>query len=99
GTYCLVRAAGRSRPAAWLAGVMFSCGGFLVFHRGHCAMQQTAAWLPWLLWALGRFRRSGAWGYVVLGGTFAGLHGLGGYVHAVVLSFSGWGCYWLYYTL
>jgi hypothetical protein len=99
GMYWLTRAAGRGRAGAWLAGVMFACGGFLVFHRGHVAMHQTAAWLPWVLWALEHFRRSGSWVYVLLGGVIVGMQGLGGHMHAFMLSASGWGCYLLYYTL
>jgi hypothetical protein len=99
GMYWLTRAAGRGRAGAWLAGILFSCGGFLVFHRGHVAMHQTAAWLPWVLWALERFRRSGSWVFVLLGGMFVCMQGLGGHMHAFILSASGWGCYLLYYAV
>ena len=48
-------------------------GGFMLFHRGHLTMHQAGAWLPWVLWALERFRRSAQPGWFVLAGTLMAL--------------------------
>lgn len=45
------------RPTATSLGMLaFMFSGFLVGHRVHLAMLQTAAYLPWLLWCIERSR-------------------------------------------
>jgi hypothetical protein len=48
----LARALGRSGPAALLAGVAYSFGGFLVTHTLYLGMQHALAWLPLTLLAV-----------------------------------------------
>jgi hypothetical protein len=48
----LARALGRSGPAALLAGVAWTFGGFLVTHTLYLGMQHALAWLPFTLWAV-----------------------------------------------
>ncbi len=47
--YLWMRQLGRGREAAFLGGLSFLAGGFLVAHKGHQAMMTTAIWLPLLL--------------------------------------------------
>ena len=99
GAYLLTRDGGRSRPAAWLAGVVFGFGGFLVFHRGHIPMYECAAWLPWILWSLERFRRSGSFTWVAITGTLLTVHALAGQMQLVVMGGLVWLSYLAYFTV
>jgi uncharacterized membrane protein (UPF0136 family) len=51
GGYLLAREILKSRAAAVFAGVFFAFSGFFTGHSSHVGMFQTAALLPWLLWA------------------------------------------------
>lgn len=44
------RAAGLSRSAALVTGLIFSLSGYLGAHAGQVNQISVAAWLPWLLW-------------------------------------------------
>lgn len=69
GMYRLARCEGRSRSAALLAGVAFEFGGFLIAHRVHLTILESAAWVPWVILAWARFgtrRRSGDFLFAVL---------------------------------
>jgi hypothetical protein len=52
GAALLARSLGRSGPAALLAGVAWTFGGFLVTHTLYLGMQHALAWLPFSLWAV-----------------------------------------------
>ncbi len=52
GAALLARSLGRSGPAALLAGVAWTFGGFLVTHTLYLGMQHALAWLPFTLWAV-----------------------------------------------
>ncbi len=52
GAALLARALGRSGPAALLAGVAWTFGGFLVTHTLYLGMQHALAWLPFTLLAV-----------------------------------------------
>ncbi len=52
GAALLARALGRSGPAALLAGVAWTFGGFLVSHTLYLGMQHALAWLPFTLLAV-----------------------------------------------
>jgi hypothetical protein len=99
GAYLLVRDAGRGRAAAWLAGIVFAFGGFLVFHRGHVNMHQAAAWLPWVLGALERFRQTGTVRAAVLAGTFLALHSLPGHLQMIAMGGLVWLTYLAYFAI
>ena len=63
------RTLGMSRPAAWVAGVIYALGGFLSAQAEHVNQLTISAWLPWLLLLLelslqskeGRWRLSHKW--------------------------------------
>ena len=49
---------GRSRPAAWLAGLAFGFSGYAVARGGvFLSMNAAMAWTPWVLWAWTRLLR------------------------------------------
>lgn len=52
GTYLYLRRLGLIEPAAMVGAVAFMFCGFLVAHRVHLSMLQTAAFLPWGLWGI-----------------------------------------------
>jgi hypothetical protein len=90
GAYLLARMAQRSRAAAWLAGITYAFGGFLVFHHGHVVMHHAACWVPWVLAALEGFRRTGSPVLVCLAGTLLALHGLTGHLQTILYAGALW---------
>jgi hypothetical protein len=88
-----------SRAAAWLAGVAFAFGGFMVFHRGHVPIHYSAAWLPWVLWGFERFRTSGSMFWVVTTGSLMAFHALGSLVQMIVLGGFAWITFLAYYGI
>ncbi len=93
GAYLLARALGRSGPAALLAGVAWTFGGFLVTHTLYLGMQNALAWLPFTLFAVVRATRtlhgepdaSGRRWWVLVGMSM-GLMVLAGHIQAAVFS-------------
>ncbi|MCJ7543707.1 MAG: hypothetical protein MUP47_03930 [Phycisphaerae bacterium] len=57
GMYLYLRVLGLLRPAATFGAVAFMFCGFMVGHRVHLPMIQTAGFLPWGLWGIERIRR------------------------------------------
>lgn len=74
------------REAAVLAGILYAFSGFFAAHSSHVGMFQTAAWLPWLLFALSRAfdTRRAAW--VIGAGTIAGAMILAGHFQTALYS-------------
>lgn len=56
GMWVYLRSLGLCRRAAWMGAVAMMFCGFMVGHRVHLSMLQTAAFLPWGLAALERLR-------------------------------------------
>jgi hypothetical protein len=54
GAMALVRAAGLSRPAAWLAGVTYAFSGVSLSEAVYTNYHPGMALLPWVLWAVAR---------------------------------------------
>ncbi len=52
GTWVYLRRLGLVRPAAFFGAIAFMFCGFFIGHRVHLALIQTAAFLPWGLWAI-----------------------------------------------
>jgi hypothetical protein len=99
GTYFLIRTCRLSRAAAWLAGITFAFGGFMVFHRGHVPIHYSAAWLPWILWGFERFRTTGSSLWVVMTGTLMAFHALGSLMQMIVLGGFAWLTFLAYYGI
>lgn len=59
GAYLYARRAGASIAGAALTSVVWQWSGFLVGQIGHTNIVQTAALLPWLLWAVDGYGASG----------------------------------------
>lgn len=70
GAYLYLRAVGLVRPAATFGAVAFMFCGFMVGHRVHLPMIQTAGFLPWGLWGIERIRRPGLGAMGVLAVVF-----------------------------
>ncbi len=79
GMYVLLRGLGVSRPAALLGGAAWLLSGFLWAHSAHLSLIQSAAWVPWLLWAFDRALRGGTRHGTMLAGGFLALTVLGGH--------------------
>ena len=60
GAYLYLRGLGLVRPAATFGAVAFMFCGFMVGHRVHLPMIQTAGFLPWGLWGIERHRPAAA---------------------------------------
>ncbi len=60
GGYALMRRWGRAWPASLTTGLILAGSGFFGGLLGHINQMNAAAWLPWLLWALGMPPRRGA---------------------------------------
>jgi hypothetical protein len=66
GAYLYLRALRLVRPAAVFGAMAFMFCGFMVGHRVHLPMIQTAGFLPWGLWGIELTRRRGAAAFFVL---------------------------------
>jgi hypothetical protein len=94
GAYVYLRSLRLVRPAAVFGAVVFMFCGFMVGHRVHLPMIQTAGFFPWGLWGIERMRRRGASGFFVLALVFFLALAAG---HWAILSFMAlaWGAYLL----
>ena len=99
GAYLLMRTQGFRPASAWLAGMVFAFGGFMLFHRPFVTILQTAVWLPWILWALENFRRERTWIWIVVAGTLMALHALAGHTQTIVIGGLVWVPYAVYFTI
>jgi hypothetical protein len=78
GAYLLARRGGAGVWGAFTSGVVYQACGFMVAQLGHINVVQTAALLPWLLWAVDGYGAGGGRGYglavafVVMLQAFAG---------------------------
>src|SRR5215204_4330711 len=78
GAYLYARRAGASVAGAFVTSLAWQWGGFLVGQIGHINIVQTAACLPWVLWALDGYGMTGRrkWGVALAAlvalQTFAG---------------------------
>ncbi len=61
GTFLFARSLRLQTPSAFLAGFVFSAGGFFAARLQHMSVIATASWLPWLLWAWEQHERSVDW--------------------------------------
>lgn len=71
-SYWLGLALGLSRPAALLLGTTYQLGGFFAAHAEHMTAVQVAAWIPFALYGIVRWKNGGGWRYgLLLAGGFA----------------------------
>lgn len=85
-TYGYVFTLTRSSVAALGAGLIYSMSGFFMAHLGHTTMVHGAAWMPLLLCALERMRRSGSYRWTLLTGVAVAGCALAG--HPQMLAFA-----------
>ena len=87
GMFFLARAWGRSAEAAFLAGLSYGLGGFVLAHLQHFNHVVAIAWLPVLFLCVERFLETGSRMALGLGALTLGLQILGG--HSQVVLYGG----------
>ena len=100
-TYTFARRSLRlSRPAAWLAGLIFGLGGFTLARVENINQLNALAWLPALLWLLDKTARAGSWRSRVRWGmaltVVIALQLLAGHTQTAFVNLVGLGLYALY---
>ena len=88
GAWFLARRMLGDESASLIAALAYGLSGFFAAHASHLGMLQTAAWLPWLLWAFQRSSEPKTGGYLPLAGVAFGSMFLAGHFQtsAYVLS-------------
>src|SRR5947209_4109865 len=89
GMYVLARRLFGAGGPALVAAVFYAWGGFFAAHTSHLGMFETAALLPWLLWAGLTALESGAWRAMLLTGFMGGLVVLAGHFETLLYWFFG----------
>ncbi len=79
GTYFFCRSLKLARLASMFASLIFSLGGFFVFHLQHHALIETASLLPWVFWAAHEFTKSKKIMHLLAVSLFSGLQLLAGF--------------------
>ena len=93
-SYWLGLALGLSRPAALLLGTTYQLGGFFAAHAEHMTAVQVAAWIPFALYCIVRWKDGSKWrsGLLLAGGfamaILAGLATLTAALFAISLVFA-----------
>lgn len=86
GTYLLARKLFDQRTAL-IAAVFYAWSGFFAGHASHLGIFETAALLPWLLWAALRALETGAPGAIAITGAIGGAIVLAGHFQTALYSF------------
>jgi hypothetical protein len=90
GAYLYARRAGASVGGAFVTSLAWQWGGFLVGQIGHIGVVQTAACLPWVLWALDGYALTGRRGWGVALAALVALQTFAGHqqtlVYALILA-------------
>lgn len=89
GTYRLLRGQRLDRRAASIGALVFAFGGFMLAHRAHFAMQNAAAWTPWVFHALSRYADRGGVNRLATAAAFAALQAFAGHVQIAALTAAG----------
>ncbi len=79
------RLLGGAAPAL-VAAIAYAMSGFFAGHASHVGMSQTAAWLPWLLLAIGRAIEKGGRRWMPAAGAVGGLMILAGHFQSALYS-------------
>ncbi|HEX8354912.1 MAG TPA: hypothetical protein VF611_18540, partial [Pyrinomonadaceae bacterium] len=86
GAYLYARRAGASAAGSVVTSLAWQWGGFLVGQIGHVNVVQTAACLPWVLWALDGYGMTGRRGWGVALAALVALQAFAG--HQQTLAYS-----------
>ena len=87
GMFLFARKFLRDTSGALVAAIFYAFGGFFAGHSSHLGMFETAALLPWLLWAAALAMETGAMRDVLLTGLIAGLVILAGHFQTALYAF------------
>jgi len=95
GTYHWLRFEGASHAGALVGGVVFLFSGYFSVRvlAGHLGVITTQAWLPYLLWGLGRAVKRHSWRLAFAGGIPVGLSVLAGHTASFILVALGLAAY------
>ncbi len=99
GTYLYLRRVGVERLGAFVGGLGFTFGGFMIAHMGHTSRIAAAAWLPWVLLATERLYQQVSWRWIALGALFFGLQLIAGEPQMSVYTALTAGAYVLFSSL
>lgn len=86
GMYRLLRAQRRDWTAALLGAIAFEFCGFLVAHRAHLTILESAAWLPWIFLGWQRFARTGRYRHFALASLALGMQMLVQHVQVTIIT-------------
>ena len=75
----------RSRIGAMTAAMVISGSGFMLGHLGHLSIIHSAAWTPWILWAISSLRLGRTWTPVGFGALAVALAIYGGHPQVAVI--------------
>ena len=87
GAFLYARSTRTSVAGAALTSLVWQAGGFLVNQISHINIVQTAALLPWVLWAIERYASSGKRKYAALMAVFIALQFLAGHQQVFTYAF------------
>src|SRR5581483_10178949 len=87
------------RLGAFVGGLGFTFGGFMIAHMGHTSRIAAAAWLPWVLLATERLYQQVSWRWIALGALFFGLQLIAGEPQMSVYTALTAGAYVLFSSL
>lgn len=99
GSYRYARSLGFSRSEAFVTGITFAFGGFMVMSMGQTATIATAAWFPWILLAIEKLYQNASWRWVILGAIFVALQFFGGVPQMTWYTVLVGGAYFLFSVL
>lgn len=84
GMFLFVRHIANSYIGGLFAGIAYMFSGFMIGHASHVGMQNTAAWLPIVLFLTLLAFKTQRWPYAVFAGTAAGVAILAGHFQTAV---------------
>lgn len=87
GAFLYARSTGTSIAGAAVTSLIWQAGGFLINQISHINIVQTAALLPWILWAIERYVRSGNRKHAAVVSVFVALQFFAGHQQAFAYSF------------
>lgn len=86
-TFLYVREVTSNRFAAFLSGIVFAFSGFLIAHKAHLAMQNSAAWFPLILYLYEKMKQSLRLKYALLASMVIGVQILAGHFQICVQTY------------
>src|SRR5205807_7959518 len=86
GAYLFARRSRTDVLGSMITGLVWQLSGFFIAHIGHTVFIQTAALLPWILWAIDGFAEKGRRSWALMIAGFVALQTFAGHPQALVYS-------------